>query len=459
MGGDVGMQICILGICGTFMANIALLAQQLGHQVFGVDEHIYPPMSDVLQDAGIEVMPPCDPPAVPEGTDLVLVGNSVRGDGPWAEWVRQSDIPYESAPEWLKSVLLKDRYVLAVAGTHGKTTTTAMLTWILHTVGLQPGYLIGGVPVGLSRSADLGKDPYFVIEADEYDTAFFDKQSKFMHYAANLFIVNNIEFDHADIFADVAEVERTFAAGVSLLPEDGVLLVGMDSPRAAKLAEQSAHKGVQGYGIDNGSWRAKALSDSGSEFQILCEEKVLGEVSWQLCGAHNRLNGLAAVAAAVAVGVAADKAIDALSRFPGVKRRLENLGEYGGVTLYDDFAHHPTAIYETLRGLRAKVGPKQRIVAVLQFASNTMRGGHHDPLVLADALLPADCIFLHDSGGVSWSLDTLSVLLKQPVQISVGDSALAEQLLLELRADDHLIFMGNKDLSSLQKIVRQQLGA
>ena len=387
------MHIHILGICGTFMGSLALLAREAGHVVTGADQNVYPPMSDQLINAGIELHQGYDAEHIARlKPDSVVIGNALSRGNPSVEYVLDQGLSYQSGPAWLAEHVLHDRWVLAVAGTHGKTSTASMLAWILEHQGLAPGFLIGGVPGNFGLSARLGDSQYFVIEADEYDTAFFDKRSKFVHYHPKTLALNNLEFDHADIFEDLAAIQKQFhhlirtvpASGRVLMPAETALQQVIDMGCWSQLeyltGKQSAWR-VETQANDQSAFELSRIADAGADQSV-------GQVNWPLCGAHNLSNGLAAIAAANHIGVSAVDAAQALSEFKSVKRRMELLATVNGVSVYDDFAHHPSAIKTTLEGLRARY-PQQRIMAIIEPRSNTMRMGcHHD--VLADAVKEAD---------------------------------------------------------------------
>jgi len=371
------MHIHILGICGTFMGGLAVLARQAGHRVTGCDANVYPPMSTQLEAQGIELIEGFDPSQLDLQPDLFVIGNVVSRGNPLMEAILDRNLPYVSGPQWLGEHVLAGKWVLAVAGTHGKTTTTSMLTWILEDAGYNPGFLVGGVPQNFGVSARLTDSDFFVIEADEYDTAFFDKRSKFVHYRPRTAILNNLEYDHADIFPDLAAIETQFHHLVRTVPRVGRLLVNGMEESLARVLERGCWSEVETFGL--GDWREGDAADGSpapgkDRFDVWFGESVQGRVTWDLQGTHNRLNALAAIAAARHVGVPPAQAIDSLSRFANVKRRMEVRGTVNGVTVYDDFAHHPTAIQTTVDGLRRRVG-NARILAVLEPRSNTMKLG------------------------------------------------------------------------------------
>lgn len=382
------MHIHILGICGTFMGSLAVLARELGHKVTGSDQGVYPPMSTQLQAQGIELIEGYHADNLEPRPDLVLIGNALSRGNAEVEQVLNRNIPYMSGPEWLAREVLQQRWVLAVAGTHGKTTTTAMLLWILEQAGFDAGYLVGGVPKDLPVSARLGSSDFFVIEADEYDSAFFDKRSKFVHYRPRTLILNNLEFDHADIFDNVQAIERQFHHLIRTVPSQGLILrpaLDKHLDNAIDLGcwtpQQTLAIGSETAAANN--WRAELLAQDGSQFVVLHHEQPVATVKWSHSGLHNVRNALSAIAAARHVGITPDHAISALCRFSGVKRRMELLADINGVKVYDDFAHHPTAIATTLDGLRKQVG-SEPVLALIEPRSNTMKQGVH-----SDTLLPS----------------------------------------------------------------------
>ena len=450
------MHIHILGVCGTFMGSLAALAREMGHQVTGQDQHVYPPMSTQLAAMGIELVEGYTPDQMPAAPDLVLIGNALSRGNPAVEHVLDRGIPYQSGPQWLADAVLQKRWVLGVAGTHGKTTTTSMLLWILESAGLAPGYLVGGVPRDFPVSARLGDTDFFVIEADEYDTAFFDKRSKFIHYRPRTLILNNLEFDHADIFDNVEAIERQFHHLVRTVPGSGLLIRPAVDPHLDRALAmgcwtplQTTAIGEEGGGAD---WRAELAQADGSAFVVRLGQDPVGELHWSMTGLHNVRNGLAAIAAARHVGVTPEVAIAALANFGGVKRRMELIAEIAGTRVYDDFAHHPTAIATTLDGLRKQVG-NAPVVVVLEPRSNTMRQGVH-----RDALLPA----LATADRVYWgNLDRLDWL--EPWLADAGEKhrygtsvdALVADICADLPSPCHLVIMSNGGFGGLhQKLVR-----
>ena len=385
------MHIHILGICGTFMGSLAVIARELGHKVTGSDQGVYPPMSTQLEAQGIALTEGYRPENLEPKPDLVLIGNAMSRGNPEVEAVLNRRIDYMSGPEWLAREVLRHRWVMAVAGTHGKTTTTAMLLWILDQAGFDAGYLIGGVPQDFPVSARLGSSDFFVIEADEYDSAFFDKRSKFIHYRPNTLILNNLEFDHADIFENVEAIERQFHHLVRTVPSQGLIIRPALDSHLDNALEMGCWSPVQDTAIGSeisrtADWRAELLAEDGSRFMVIHHEQPVATLKWGLTGLHNVRNALSAIAAARHVGVTPDHAVAALCRFSGVKRRMELVGEIGGVRVYDDFAHHPTAIASTLEGLRNRVGDEP-ILAIIEPRSNTMKQGVHKQTLIPSAAL------------------------------------------------------------------------
>ncbi len=440
------MRIHILGICGTFMGGIAALARELGHEVEGSDQNIYPPMSDQLAALGItlkqgyraEHLGSVDPAQRP---DLVIVGNALSRGNPAIEYLLDARLPYVSGPQWIGDALLRERRVFAVAGTHGKTTTTAMLAWILDACGRLPGFLVGGVPENFGMSARLGASDDFVIEADEYDTAFFDKRSKFVHYHAQIAILNNLEYDHADIFPDVAAIQRQFHHLVRTVPTSGRLIVNAEDARLAEVLAMGAWTPVTTFGLECGDWRARLIVDDGSQFAVLRDGIEVGLVDWPLIGKHNVTNALAALAATDARGVDVKKAIAALADFRSAKRRMELVGEVAGVKIYDDFAHHPTAIATTLAGLRARVG-KARILVGMEPRSNSMRAGAH-AAELAPSMRDADAVVFLQRPELAWDAAKVTAALDGRGRTAPSVNALIAALREQARAGDHVVFMSN----------------
>lgn len=444
------MRIHILGICGTFMGGIALLAKQSGHDVSGSDMNVYPPMSTQLEAQGIKLTNGFDASQIDADVDYVIVGNVVSRGNPAMEYVLEHNIPYISGPQWLAENILRDRWVLAVSGTHGKTTTTSLLAWILEHAGLEPGFLVGGVPENFGISARLGNHPFFVIEADEYDSAFFDKRSKFIHYHPKTLILNNLEFDHADIFADLDAVKQQFQYLVRTVPGNGLIVRHADDANITSVLEKGCWTPVTQFGGVDGSWQAKLNRADGSSFDVYCNNTRVGTAQWSLLGKHNVNNALAAIAAAQHAGVPVIKAIEALALFKNVKRRMEVKGVANGITIYDDFAHHPTAIATTLDGLRSKVGKEARIIAVLEFGSYTMRTGVHKD-TLKDALAMADIVVCKRPVGDDWGLEYVLKQLTQPTSLYDNVDVLIDGLAKQLKPGDHVIVMSNSGFGGIHE--------
>lgn len=443
------MRIHILGICGTFMAGIAQLAKQYGHIVTGSDANVYPPMSTQLIDQGITLMEGYDPAHIDPQVDYVIVGNVISRGNPEIEHVLNQQIPYISGPQWLFENILKNKWVLAVSGTHGKTTTSSILAWILEHAGKEPGFLIGGVPENFGVSARMGDSPYFVIEADEYDCAFFDKRSKFVHYHPKTLILNNLEYDHADIFPDLAAISQQFQYLIRTVPGNGLIVCNEAEQNVAKVLEKGCWTPVVTFADKKSHWRAKLINEDGSVFEVFDRDAQVGKVTWDLIGLHNVNNALAAIAAAHHVGVSPAQAIQALSSFANVKRRLEVKGKINDITIYDDFAHHPTAIATTLAGLRAKIG-KARMVAVLEFGSHTMRMGVHKE-ALKDALQSADVIICKQPQQIAWDLKGVLKQFKQSTSLFDEVNDLVDYLTPQLRSGDHVVVMSNSGFDGIHE--------
>jgi UDP-N-acetylmuramate: L-alanyl-gamma-D-glutamyl-meso-diaminopimelate ligase len=446
------MRLHLLGICGTFMAGIAVLARELGHAVTGSDANAWPPMSTQLAALGIEVKRGYDPAHLEPVPQLVIVGNVISRGNPEIEAVLDRDLPYVSGPQWLAEQVLRGREVIAVAGTHGKTTTSSLLAFLLEHAGLKPGFLIGGLPLDFGVSARLGTGRHFVIEADEYDTAFFDKRSKFLHYRPRLAVLNNLEFDHADIFADLAAIERQFHYLVRTVPACGRLIVNGADPALARVLAMGCWTPVD-YFEDPRGWQERA---QGETFEVLhCGER-LGTARLTLVGAHNRRNALAAVAAAVHAGVAPQTALAALERFRGVRRRLELRGTARGVAVYDDFAHHPTAIAATLAALRER--PGGRVLAVLEPRSNTMRLGSHAQQ-LAASLGGAELVYVYARPDLAWDARGALVGLGAKLRLHETLDALVADVAAEARSGDRVLVMSNGDFGGVHERLLAALAA
>lgn len=433
------MHIHILGICGTFMGGIALLARETGHQVTGSDDNVYPPMSTMLAEQGVDIMQGYKVEHLAQPADSIVVGNFMKRGLPVVEHMLNQNLVYTSGPQWLYENILRERWVLAVAGTHGKTTTSSMLAWILEYAGLKPGFLIGGVPENFGVSARLGDSAFFVVEADEYDTAFFDKRSKFVHYHPRTVVLNNLEYDHADIFPDVQAIQAQFHHLIRTVPSEGLVIANGVEANIRDTLAKGCWTPVETFA--QGDWQAELIQADGSEFEVLYQGAVQGTVQWDLLGEHNVNNALAAIAAARHVGVAPNQAIAALAEFKGVKRRMQVRGTVREVTVYDDFAHHPTAITTTLAGLRAKVG-HARIIALLEPRSNTMRMGSHKAQ-LAQALQAADAVYLYQPAGLDWNLAEVVAEIGEKAQLLTSIDALVSSVTQQAQAGDHILVMSN----------------
>lgn len=471
------MHIHILGICGTFMGGLAALAREAGHRVTGCDAGVYPPMSDQLRALGIDLIEGFGPEQLDLKPDMFVVGNVVSrvrlADGspkfPLMEAILDAGLPYTSGPQWLAEHVLQGRHVLAVAGTHGKTTTTSMLAWILASAGQQPGFLIGGVPLNFGVSARLGATarphagdgplgtlPLFVIEADEYDTAFFDKRSKFVHYRPRTAVLNNLEFDHADIFDDLAAIERQFHHLVRTVPPSGRVVVNGLEESLARVLQAGCWSSVSSFGTAVADYSAVGEPQA---FDVVQQGRTVARVEWSLTGVHNQLNALAAIAAAHHVGVAPEQAARALGSFQNVKRRMELRGTVNGITVYDDFAHHPTALRTTLDGLRRSLGPGARILAVFEPRSNTMKLGAMKSQ-LPWSLESADLAFCH-TAGLDWdaaeALSPLGVGPGQRAQTAPDIDTLVAQVSAAAQPGDHIVCMSNGGFGGVHARLLQAL--
>ncbi|HUY84403.1 MAG TPA: UDP-N-acetylmuramate:L-alanyl-gamma-D-glutamyl-meso-diaminopimelate ligase [Steroidobacteraceae bacterium] len=453
------MHVHILGIGGTFMGGIAAIARGAGFRVSGSDRDLYPPMSTQLRDLGIEVIDGYDAAQLDLNPDIVVVGNALSRGAPVIEAMLDRGLAYVSGPEWLAVQVLRQRHVLAVAGTHGKTTTTGMLAWILECAGLSPGFLIGGVAANFAVTARLGAAPYFVIEADEYDTAFFDKRAKFVHYRPRTAVLNNLEYDHADIYPDLASIERQFNQLLRTVPSAGRLVVNGADRNLAETLAAGCWTPLETFGIEDGAadWSARIESGgAGERFEILRRGRPVGRVEWSLIGRHNVQNALAAVAAAEHAGVAPERAIGALCTFRGIKRRMEIRGVVRDVTVYDDFAHHPTAIATTLEGLRARVGGA-RILAVVEPRSSTMKRGVHRG-ELAAAVAAADEAWFFVPPELGWDLRGAVAGLGGRARFAASVEELAAGLAAAARAGDHVLIMSNGGFGGLHERLLRDLG-
>ncbi len=449
------MHIHILGICGTFMGGIALLARALGHRVTGSDAHVYPPMSVQLSEQGIELMEGYDPGVLEPPPDMVVIGNALSRGNPLVEQVLDQGLPYTSGPQWLAEHVLLGRWVLAVAGTHGKTTTSGMLAWILQHAGLEPGFLIGGVPQNFGVSARLGSDPFLVVEADEYDTAFFDKRSKFVHYRPRTLVLNNLEYDHADIFPDLEAIQRQFHHLVRIVPSSGLIIRPADDTPLDEVIGMGCWTPQETFGDQGAHWSARLGQADGSVFDVRESDRQVGTVNWGLLGIHNVNNALAAIAAARHAGVDGATACDALAQYRNVKRRLEHRATIDGITVYDDFAHHPTAIRHTLDGLRRKVG-EQRIIAILEPRSNTMRMGVHKHS-LGESLKSADMAILFQPPQLGWSLtESLSAMGERALVCPTLEDIVA-YVEVNTRPGDNILIMSNGAFGDIHRKLMDML--
>jgi UDP-N-acetylmuramate: L-alanyl-gamma-D-glutamyl-meso-diaminopimelate ligase len=445
------MKLHILGICGTFMGGIAALARADGHDVSGQDANVYPPMSTQLEALGIELHEGYSGDAVPDDADLVIIGNALSRGNPAVEHVLNRRMDYTSGPRWLGDNYLIHRRVLAVAGTHGKTTTSSMLAWILDHAGLEPGFLIGGVPNNFGISARSGSE-WFIVEADEYDTAFFDKRAKFVHYRPSVAILNNLEFDHADIYPDLAAIETQFHYLLRTVPGNGSVIVNRHDPDLKRVLERGCWSDRAGFGVHgecDAEWQVRLDDPAGRALTFFHHGREFGRVEWTQTGRHNALNAVAATAAAAAAGVDPAASLAALSEFSGVKRRMEFLGEVGGVRVYDDFAHHPTAIRLTLEGLRRSIGSARLLVA-LEPASNTMREGHHLDQ-LAPALAAADYVALYSSDTLDWDPGQVFDKLQADGRFRSQIQNVVADLRDYARPGDHVVFMSNRGFGNIQR--------
>ncbi|MDM1251983.1 UDP-N-acetylmuramate:L-alanyl-gamma-D-glutamyl-meso-diaminopimelate ligase [Acinetobacter johnsonii] len=449
------MHLHILGICGTFMGSLALLARDLGHTVTGSDLNVYPPMSTQLENAGITLMQGYDRSHLQPHPDLVIVGNAMKRGIDAVEYMLNEGLPYISGPQFLADHVLQGKHVLGVAGTHGKTTTTTMLAWVLDQAGLEPGFLIGGVPLGFSESARLGGGKYFCVEADEYDSAFFDKRSKFVHYHPKTAILNNLEFDHADIFDDLAAIQKQFHHLVRTIPSEGRIIAPINESNIDEVLEQGCWTPVVRTSLeahDKSELYAEQLSADGSHFKVLQHGVVKGIVQWNMTGQHSVANALATIAAAEHVGVSIETACEALSNFGGVKRRMELLGTVRGVEVYDDFAHHPTAIDTTLEGARKRLG-ERKLWAIIEPRSNTMRMGSHKDGLAHSARL-ADEVIWYQPEGLDWDLQPVIAAAPNKAVVARTLDDIIHTIVSDAGEGDAVVIMSNGGFGGLhQKLI------
>jgi len=454
------LHIHILGICGTFMGGLAVIARQLGYQVSGSDQNVYPPMSTQLEQQGIQLMNGYCAENLDSNPDVVIIGNALSRGNPEVEEVLNRGLNYVSGPQWLAEHVMHDKWVLGVAGTHGKTTTASMLSWILEHQGFNPGFLIGGIPLNFGISARLGGGPenksgFFVIEADEYDSAFFDKRSKFVHYKPRTAILNNLEFDHADIFPDLDAIKRQFHHLVRTIPGEGLIISPECDANINDVLAMGCWTPVENTSINaSAQWNVELLKADGSQFSVLFENNQQGIVEWTLTGEHNVYNAISAIAAANHVGILPKDAIAALSQFENVKRRMEVLAKINGVTLYDDFAHHPTAIATTLDGLRKQVG-KERIIAIVEPRSNTMRLGVHTE-TLAKSLANADLAIMYQPQNLDWDLSKLNSYADN-IEIYQSLDGIIAKLKVEACAGGHFVIMSNGSFGGIYQRLQEEL--
>ena len=443
-------KIHILGICGTFMGGVALLAREAGVVVSGSDENVYPPMSTLLESQGVEILKGFKTEHlennVDEENDKIVVGNVMTRGKDVVEHMLNRNLAYTSGPQWLYENILKDRWVLAVSGTHGKTTTASILAWILEYAGLNPGFLIGGVPENFGVSARLGDAPFFIVEADEYDTAFFDKRSKFVHYHPRTLLMNNLEYDHADIFPNLDAIKTQFHHLMRMVPSEGLVVSNKEESNLDDVVEMGCWTPIESFSASateasSKGWSANYINPDGSEFDVLLDGDKQGTVKWDLLGKHNVSNALAAIAGARHAGVPVEHAINALAEFKGIKRRMELRGEVDNIRVYDDFAHHPTAIETTLKGLRKNVGD-QKITAILEPRSNTMRLGTHKK-ALAASLALADQIFLFQPEGLDWDMNDVMQELGERATLLSDIDDLVRSVIKDTKQGDQLLVMSN----------------
>ncbi|ABV86013.1 UDP-N-acetylmuramate:L-alanyl-gamma-D-glutamyl-meso-diaminopimelate ligase [Shewanella pealeana] len=460
------MHVHILGICGTFMGGLALLARAEGHKVTGSDANVYPPMSTQLEEQGIELIQGFDPSQLgsseDDAPDLVVIGNAMSRGNPCVEAVLNRGLKYTSGPQFLAEHILPQRWVLAVAGTHGKTSTSSMLAWILEDCGYEPGFLIGGVPQNFGVSARLGGSPFFVVEADEYDSAFFDKRSKFVHYQPRTLVINNLEFDHADIFDDLKAIQRQFNHVIRTVPGEGKIIWPADANSVQQVIDMGCWSEQEQYHLSGNSqgWYAVNLTEDGHKFEVFFDGESQGILDWQLIGQHNIENAVMAIAAARHVGVKPEAAIAALTQFAPPKRRMELLDTVNGIEVYDDFAHHPTAITTSLNGMRARVG-SGKITVILEPRSNTMKSGVHKD-TLANSLSLASNAYLYQAGNIDWDISAAMSCASIPVEVLYDIDEIVERVSAQANSTDTIIVMSNGGFGGLhQKLLaklRHQTG-
>jgi len=447
--------IHILGVCGTFMGGVAIIAKQMGYLVTGSDINVYPPMSTFLTENGIEIIPHFETSQLQPAPDMVIVGNAMKRGNPCVEYILDNQLPYTSGPQWLHDNVLRERWVLAVSGTHGKTTTTGMLAWILEQNGLSPSFLIGGIAGNFGVSARLGESNFFVIEADEYDTAFFDKRSKFVHYNPKTLIINNLSFDHADIFDDLKAIQRQFHHMIRTIPSSGLILSDKTEQSVKETLDMGCWSHKQFLGEEQ-DWYAQRISNDCTHFVVFHKGEKTAEVNWSIVGQHNMHNALMAIAAAHHAGVSVESACAALATFVNAKRRLEVKGEVNGITVYDDFAHHPEAIQATLTALRDKIGGSVRIIAVLEPRSNTMKMGMHKDDI-APSLVRADYVFVLQPDNIPWDVSDITNKCLQPAKWTANLERLIDMIVAEAQPTDHILVMSNGSFGGIHQKLLDKL--
>ncbi|MCL4118916.1 UNVERIFIED_CONTAM: hypothetical protein GTU68_034667 [Idotea baltica] len=448
------MHIHILGICGTFMGSLAVLAQKLGYRVTGSDANVYPPMSTQLQGQGIEIIQGYDPKQLDPAPDLIVVGNAMSRGNPVVECMLNQNLSYMSGPQWLAEHVLQNKWVLAVAGTHGKTTSSSMLAWVLEYAGLAPGFLIGGVPENFGISARLGDTPFFVIEADEYDSAFFDKRSKFVHYHPRTLVMNNLEYDHADIFDDLAAIERQFHHLVRTVPSEGLLIYPKKEQALERVLQMGCWTSVQTIG-DATDWQARLLKSDGSCFEVLLHGESKGCVRWSLTGEHNVMNALGVLAAARHVGITPTVAIEGLAQFKNVKRRMEKVAEVNDIVIYDDFAHHPTAIATTLDGVRKSIGDAP-LIAIVEPGSNSMKLGAHN-VSLASSVKQADSVYWYAPPTLGWDISKIVTDSTVPVSACATIKDIVLKVKAQVQPGSTIVIMSNGGFGGLHEKLAKAL--
>ena len=448
------MKIHILGICGSFMGGVALLAKELGHQVSGSDANVYPPMSTMLEDNNIHLHEGYDTIPLKQELDMIVIGNTLSRGNEAVEYILNNGLPYISGPQWLAENLLHERHVIAISGTHGKTSTTSMLAWVLEFAAKSPGFLIGGIAENFGVSARCGTSDYFIVEADEYDTAFFDKRSKFIHYRPRTLIINNIEFDHADIFGEIGDIIREFRRMIRIVPGTGTIIIKADDPNIEAVLEDQCWTSIVRFGENSKEWDYQGISNDLSHFDITYAGQNVCRVKWEIIGRHNVENALAVCAAAHEIGIDPKVTADALCSYKSVKRRLQKLAVVNGITIYDDFAHHPTAISTTISALRSNVDDN-RIIAVFEPRSNTMKMGIHQDTI-GRAFNSADKIFIFKPDCINWDMDLAFEELQDRYGIFTDINQIIETVADVVQAGDHVVIMSNGGFGGIhQKIINK----